>query len=150
MAKRSPSVITCVVACLCASGSAVADQRSAAASPPVLDADNVVLVLPTTQVNQALASGCWVTFYGKREFKGESVTLLGPVELSGFDKSAGRQFKRELDSLAVGPKANLTVFEHQMFKDRYVQFGPGSKEGGLIHRLGFGGRVQSLKLNCTE
>ncbi len=48
----------------------------------------------------------------------------------------------------TGPKATLTVFEHKTFKDKSVKFGPNSKEGGLIRKLGFTGRIESLKLEC--
>ena len=49
----------------------------------------------------------------------------------------------------VGPKATLKLFEHQMFKDRSKEFGPNSKQAGLIKKLGFGGRIQSLELSCS-
>lgn len=35
-----------------------------------------------------------------------------------------------------------------MFRDRTVSFPANSREGGLISRLGFGGRIEAMKLNC--
>ncbi len=57
--------------------------------------------------------------------------------------------RRNIDSLMIGPKATLTVFEHRLFKDRSVSFGPNTKEAGLIKKLGFSGRIESLKLDCV-
>ena len=95
-----------------------------------------------------LESGCWVQFYDERNFKGEVTTLVGPAELQSPDKGTGRQLKRHVDSLVTGSKATLKVFEHSMFKDRAVTFGPNSREGGLLTKLGFGGDIQSLQLEC--
>jgi hypothetical protein len=65
------------------------------------------------------------------------------------DNAAGRQLKRNIDSLVTGPRATLTVYEHSLFKDKAVTFGPNSKEPGLIKKLGFAGRIESLKLDCA-
>jgi hypothetical protein len=40
------------------------------------------------------------------------------------------------------------VFEHKLFKDKSVKFGPNSKEAGLVKKLGFTGRIESMKLEC--
>jgi hypothetical protein len=36
-----------------------------------------------------------------------------------------------------------------MFKDRTVSFAPNSREGGLVRKLGFGGRIEAMKLSCS-
>ncbi|MDB5733081.1 MAG: hypothetical protein JWQ03_2976 [Variovorax sp.] len=109
----------------------------------------VVMLVPVQISNQALESGCWAQFYDERDFKGDILTLVGPAEFSGLDNGSGRQLKRNIDSLVLGSKATLHVYEHQMFKDRSVQFGPNAREAGLVRKLGFGGRIQSLKLDCA-
>jgi hypothetical protein len=108
----------------------------------------VLLLVPVQVSRQALSAGCWAQLYDERNFKGDAFTLIGPVELESADKASGRAFRRKLDSLVTGPKATLTFYEHRMFKDRAVKFGPNSKEGGLLKKLGFSGRVQSVKLEC--
>jgi hypothetical protein len=30
-----------------------------------------------------------------------------------------------------------------------VRFEPNSREGGLVRKLGFGGRIEALKLSCS-
>ncbi len=108
----------------------------------------VVLQVPVQIDTPELRSGCWAQFYTDRDFKGDVATLVGPVELDSADKLTGKQLKKKIDSLVTGPKATLKVYEHAMFKDRTMSFGPNSREGGLITKLGIGGEIQSLQLSC--
>ena len=72
------------------------------------------------------------------------------MQIDSTDKSGGRHLRRNLDSLTLGPKATLTIYEHRMFKDRAVKFESNSKEAGLVKKLGFTGRIESLKLECAS
>lgn len=132
-------------------GSSAFAQSAPAKSPA---ADNqpepMVMLVPVEISNKALESGCWAQFYDQRNFKGDILTLVGPAEVGSADKGTGRQFKRSIDSIVLGPKATLKVFEHQMFKDKSVDFPANAREPGLIKKLGVGGRIQSLQLECTS
>ena len=110
----------------------------------------VVVQVPVEITDPALQSGCWAQFYTERNFRGEMATLIGPVSLDTADKFSGRKLKRRIDSIVTGSKATLRVYEHAMFKDRTVSFGPNSREGGLITKLGIGGEIESLQLECTN
>ena len=127
-------------------------QAPAAMTPPASDNKPapLVLLVPVEISNKALESGCWAQFYDERNFKGDVLTLVGPANIDSQDKGSGRQFKRNIDSLVLGPKATLKIYEHQMFKDKSVEFPANSKEAGLIKKLGFGGRIQSLQLQCAS
>ena len=108
----------------------------------------VVVQVPVQVSSPALESGCWVQFYSDRNFKGDVATLVGPASLESADKFTGKQLKRRIDSLVTGSKATLRVYEHAMFKDRTMAFGPNSREAGLITKLGIGGEIESLQLDC--
>jgi hypothetical protein len=110
----------------------------------------VIVQVPVELTAPQLESGCWVQFYSDRNFKGDVATLVGPVSLDSADKMNGKQLKKNIDSLVTGSKATLRVYEHAMFKDRSIAFGPNSREGGLITKLGVGGSIQSLQLDCTS
>ena len=110
----------------------------------------VVMVVPVQLTDPALQSGCWVQMYDERNFAGSFITLTGPGELQSFDKDSGKELRRRIDSLVTGPKATLRVYEHALFKDRTVTFGPNSREPGLITKIGFGGNIQSLRLDCAS
>lgn len=121
--------------------------------PPAPTGDNqpdpTVLLVPVQITDPALQSGCWAQFYSKRNFEGEMVTLVGPAALVSLDKGTARALRREIDSVSVGPKATLEVYEHAMFRDRTATFPANSREGGLVRKLGFGGRIEALRLSCT-
>jgi hypothetical protein len=109
------------------------------------ETDAVVLVAPSAN---ELQTGCWATFFDQRNFEGDSLTLVGPIELQSLDKGSARQLKRAIDSIVTGPRASLTVYDHQLFSNRSVGFMPGSRETSLVDRLGFAGRIESLRLEC--
>lgn len=154
MTHRLLSLASACALALCAASSMAQTSTDNSASKTNKGTDDTpdsfVLIVPMQLSTQTMSSGCWAEFFTEKNFKGDVTTLLGPTELRGFDKSAGRQLKRDMDSLIIGPKATLTVYEHQMFKDHSVQFQPDSKVGGLTQKLGFGGRIQSLKLDCAK
>jgi hypothetical protein len=108
----------------------------------------VIVQVPIQVSTPELESGCWVQFYTDRNFKGDVATLIGPQQLDSADKMTGKKLKSHIDSLVTGSKTTLTVYEHSMFKDRSMAFGPNSREGGLITKLGIGGDIQSLQLSC--
>jgi hypothetical protein len=108
-----------------------------------------ILLVPVRIQDPALASGCWAQFYSKRDFQGDVATLVGPAQVQSMDKGTARQLKRDIDSVSVGPRATLEVYEHAMFKDRTVSFPANSREGGLVRKLGFGGRIEAMKLTCS-
>ena len=137
--------------------SAVALGACANTSTPITTAtatadnrpDPTILLVPIRVEDPALASGCWAQFYTGRDFKGDMLTLVGPAEVQSMDKGTARQLKRDIDSVSVGPRATLQVYEHAMFRDRTVNFPANSREGGLTRKLGFGGRIEAMKLNCS-
>ena len=111
-------------------------------------ADTAVVVLPTSGAGEQMRSGCWASFYSERNFNGDSLTLIGPVELQTLDKGSAQQLKRDIKSIVTGPRATLTLYEKQFLSARWVGFTPDSREPSLAEKLGFGGRVESMKLSC--
>lgn len=112
--------------------------------------DPTILLIPVQVNDPAMASGCWAQFYSDRDFKGDMATLVGPAVIETMDKGSAKALKRAIDSVSVGPKATLQVYEHTMFRDRTTTFAPNTRAGGLIQRLGFGGRIESMKLTCAS
>ena len=110
--------------------------------------ETAVVVLPTAGAAEQMRSGCWASFHGERNFAGDSLTLIGPVELQTLDKGSAQQLKRDLRSVVTGPRATLTLYEKQFLSARWVGFTPGSREPSLTEQLGFGGRIESMKLSC--
>ena len=91
----------------------------------------------------------WASFYAERNFNGDSLTLIGPVELQTLDRGSATQLKRDLKSVVTGPRATLVVYQKQMLSARSVGFQPNAREAGLVETLGFGGRIESMKMTCS-
>lgn len=113
------------------------------------DVDTAIVLLPTSGAQTAMQSGCWASFYDERSYSGDSLTLVGPTELQTLDKGAARQLKRDIKSIVTGPRATLVLYQRQFLSARSVGFQPGSREPGLVEKLGFGGRIESMKLSCS-
>jgi len=127
---------------------ALAACTSMRTAEPASTVDTAVVVLPTSGAGEQMRSGCWASFYGDRNFSGDSLTLIGPVELQTLDKGSAQQLKRDLRSVVTGPRATLTLYEKQFLSARWVGFTPDSREPSLAEKLGFGGRIESMKLSC--
>jgi hypothetical protein len=139
---------TLLSAAALASRAASTSMGSGSRSGAAAAQDSAVVVLPTIAAGEQMRSGCWATFYDERNFGGSSLTLIGPVELTTLDKGSARQLKRDIKSVVTGPRATLTLYEKQFLSARWVGFTPDSREPGLAEKLGFGGRIESMKLSC--
>jgi hypothetical protein len=153
MSTRSltPLATALAVAALaaCSSMQGGSGTQSASTGAASSDVDTAVIVLPTSGAAEQMKSGCWASFFGERNFSGDSLTLIGPVELQTLDKGSAQQLKRDIKSVVTGPRATLTLYEKQFLSARWVGFTPDSREPGLTEKLGFGGRVESMKLSCA-
>ena len=118
------------------------------AGEPESSSETAVVVLPTSGAGEQMRSGCWASFFGEPNFNGDSLTLIGPVELQTLDKGSAQQLKRDIKSVVTGPRATLTLYEKQFLSARWIGFTPDSREPSLVEALGFGGRVESMKLSC--
>ena len=148
--RMTIAVAATVLASFAASGNAA--QQGTKGQPAKADTQPapVVLLVPIEVSDPAMKAGCWAQLYNERNFKGDMFTIVGPMQIDATDKGAAKELRRNLDSLVTGPKATLTAYEHKLFKDKNVQFGPNSKEPGLVKKLGFTGRIESLKLDCAS
>ena len=118
-------------------------------------------------------SACWAKFYEHAQFKGESFRLKGPAYKRNLDNIQGENWDKRIESILVGPKATLTVYENKNMKltlkemakhpvlmkslgiteqdileDSEIILHPNSK----VHSFGdynFYHKIRSLKLECN-
>jgi hypothetical protein len=129
-------------------GAFAQQSKTAAAGAAENKPAPVVMLVPVEISDPALKAGCWAQLYDERNFQGDMLTLVGPLEIETTDKAGGKQFRRKLDSIVTGPKAMVNVYQEKWFKNKSVTFGPNTKEPGLIKKLGFTGSIQSVKIAC--
>jgi hypothetical protein len=149
--RLTPLLAILAVAALgaCSSMGGSGTRSSSGYSSGMAEPDTAVLVLPTSGAGEQMRAGCWASFYAERNFNGDSLTLIGPVELQTLDRGSATQLKRDLKSVVTGPRATLVVYQKQMLSARSVGFQPNAREAGLVETLGFGGRIESMKMTCS-
>ena len=150
--KIALTVLALAVATLGACSSTSTSTRStdpAYPAPASADIDTAIVILPDAGAAELAKSGCWATFFDERNFGGSSLSLVGPADLQTLDKGAARQLKRDIKSVVTGPRATLVLYEKQFLSARSVGFPPDSREPGLVEKLGFGGRIESMQLRCN-
>ena len=133
----------------CSSTGGSGTRGTAAYGGTMGEPDTAVVLLPTVGATEQMRAGCWASFYDERNFSGDSLTLIGPVELQTLDRSSASQLKRDIKSVVTGPRATLVVYQKQMLSARSVGFQPNTREAGLAETLGFGGRIESMKMTCS-
>ena len=134
----------------------------------------ILVLLGLSTNSYAKNDDCWADLYVDTEFAGKTIRLQGPIKLANLLKVQGENWDKKIESLVVGPKATLTVFENQNFKltlsemakhpvlmksmgitqqdvleDSELIFHPDSK----IHGFGefdFNHKIRSLTLECIK
>jgi hypothetical protein len=149
--RLTPFLATLAVAALgaCSSTGGSGTRSSSGYASGMAEPETAVVLLPTSGAGEQMRNGCWASFYDERNFNGDSLTLIGPVELQTLDRGSAKQLKRDIKSIVTGPRATLVVYEKQMLSARSVGFQPDTREGGLAEKLGYGGRIESLRMTCT-
>jgi len=110
----------------------------------------ILLVPPIFAVNTSLADGCWARLFDAQGYRGDVLTLAGPIDVPKAHVGTNFAWGRKYDSVIVGPKATLTVYDDQDYKDKAATFKPGQKVPDLNEKLGFFENIQSLKVACTK
>ncbi|MGR9051860.1 MAG: beta/gamma crystallin domain-containing protein [Gammaproteobacteria bacterium] len=125
-------------------------------------------------VVQAKEKDCWADFYEDAQYKGEHIRMQGPAELAQLQNVNGENWSMRIDSIKVGPKAKVTVFENPNYKLTLTEM---AKFPELMHSLGiteqdiredselifgagvsvhslaeynFHDKVKSLKVECSD
>lgn len=113
----------------------------------------VVLIVPMlTATDQAMASGCWARLYDSTDFKGNMLTLSGPVDIPSMESGriAGFEWDRNFDSVMVGPKATLMVWQGNDYTESSTTFRSNQRVLDLDARMGFFEDIKSVKVSCTN
>lgn len=134
--------------------SAKSQGASGAAAPsrngsgePLIGA--VLVLLPVAQAaDDKLANGCWVRFYDGKNYRGANLTLAGPVDMPRMDVPGA--LWRDWDSAIVGPKARVTTYDNENFKQRTATLNAGQRIADLgDKKLGWFDEVHSARVSCT-
>lgn len=93
--------------------------------------------------------GCWARLYDKTDFAGDTFTLVGPIEMPSAQMPSDLEWGRGYDSLVVGPRATITLYDREDFRKESAKVDGGRRVADLDRILGFFGNIRSVKLTCT-
>ena len=93
----------------------------------------IALLLGQTSGAFAKESGCWADFYEYAQYIGEHIRINGPTGLNKLRNINGANWESRIDSLIVGPKAKVTLFENINFKLTLTEM---AKHPDLMKSLG--------------
>lgn len=108
-----------------------------------------VLVLVPSRVasDTRFADGCWVRFFDDKQFRGDTLTLAGPVDMPKMEVPGG--LWRDWDSAVVGPRARVTTYDNENFRDRTSELAASQSYPDLRDRkLGWFEEVKSARITC--
>ncbi|HJV50947.1 MAG TPA: hypothetical protein VJ652_05800 [Noviherbaspirillum sp.] len=111
------------------------------------------IIAPTeVRTDPTLARGCWVRLFPQPDYQGtDDLTIAGPVELPSLHTPAGGVYwKHKTESVIVGPKATVAVYENQNYRHQTATLAPGTGEPQLRRGLKFTQSIDSLKISCAR
>ena len=93
----------------------------------------VILALGLGIDVHAKDNDCWAEFYENAQYQGKHLRIQGPDQLASLQSINGENWDLRIDSIKVGPKASVTVFENPNFKLTLTEM---AKFPELMHSLG--------------
>lgn len=129
-------------------GAAAQGTRQARAEPGAIPV--VMVLVPVKMASTAqdgsqaatrgMAEGCWVRLHGRQNFGGDTLTLVGPVDMPTMTGPFGFEWDDKLSSIEVGPKATVTLYGEENFRRQMTQLQPGRKVADLRQMSAQGGK----------
>lgn len=102
-------------------------------------------------------SPCWVSIFDGKDYQPPTARLTGPtfvkspkarpVDEVDLRNVGGRDFIDRIDSLIVGPRARITVYDQPRYSGNSLSFGSGEQVPDLAAH-GFENRIKSIKVEC--
>ncbi len=155
--SRNFLAATAVLFGVCAATGVQAQERSDKASSQAGTKEGQktvevpVIIMVPVQVSNDLArdKGCWVKLYNEEGFRGDSLMLVGPINLAQMIGPFGFNWEDKVRSVETGPKANLTIYDNRNFRDQDNFISASKKVPDMSKKMGFLDNFRSMMLSCT-
>lgn len=93
-------------------------------------------------MEKSQSAGCWVTFFDKKNFRGKRATLFGFQSI--YDLELEDIVGDDPDSIIVGPRAKIYLFDGEGFDDLKYYFQSNTR----VRSLNGLKNIDSLQINC--
>ncbi|SEK87600.1 Beta/Gamma crystallin [Nitrosovibrio tenuis] len=123
-------------------------SQTGAKERQMIEAPVIMMVPAGISDKAAMEKGCWVKLYDKKNFNGDSLLIVGPVNLGRMIGPFGVNWENKVRSLETGPNTNLTIFDNRDFKDEDKFVDPGKQIPNLSKAMGFFDDFRSMIVSC--
>lgn len=127
-------------------GQGTAGKSRASGHPPVY----MLVPIDIAAQDNKMKNGCWARIYDRENFAGDTLTLTGPIALADMSGPFGLNWDDRVNSIEVGPKATVTVYDNENYRDQVAQFKPAQRAADLSKRMGFFDEFASIKVDCQQ
>ena len=109
------------------------------------------IVLVPFVVAQApdFSNGCWARLYDGANFQGDQLTVVGPADMPHMRTAFGTDWSGSFDSVQVGPKATVTVYDNENYTQKVATYKPSQRIADLDEKRGMFEDIRSLKIACA-
>jgi len=107
------------------------------------------VVLAITTIAVAEGTGCWAKIHDGGNYTGRTLTLIGKQSLPNLEFGVGSDWEGDIDSVEVGPKATLTLYDDENYEDDSRELAPNTRVPDL-HQALFDEGIESMKLICSN
>ena len=76
----------------------------------------ILALLGQNSTVYAKNTDCWADFYEYAQFIGDHFKIKGPKDLPNLNNVNGHNWESRIDSIIVGPKARVILFENPNYK----------------------------------
>ena len=150
MRNRNPFIAAAMAAaCAMAVNAQAAESTASKKGQASANAPLIVLMPVTVASADTLGNGCWARLYDGQNFSGNQLSLVGPVDMPNMRTAFGTDWSGEFDSIAVGPRATVTVYDNENYGQRVAKFQPSQRVADLGDKMGFFEDIRSLKIACS-
>lgn len=95
------------------------------------------------------AGGCWVRFYDGVDYRGDQVTLLGPLDVPNVAKRTGKPW-RDWDSAVVGPRARVITYDAENFGGQSAVLNPREQVADMAReKTEIFANIESVRVSCS-
>ena len=106
-------------------------------------------MITITTATVAESNGCWARIHDGQNYTGRTLTLMGEQSLPNLEFGQGYDWEGDIDSIEVGPKARLVLYEDENYGDKKRELKANEKVADL-HKTIFSEGVESMKLMCAK
>jgi hypothetical protein len=142
-AARTPAQTPAATPATPATTPATPAPAASVSAAPAVAAPARLIVVPSSRSSERLDEGCWARLYGASQAAGDSVTIVGPIDMPMLRGPFGLEWDDRIGNVEAGPRATVSLFADEEYEDLSTTVAPGRRLASA------GGEYESLRIACS-